>query len=517
MFIAKDGKMKALSVEQSIMDGEKELKELYKYVETNALEFKAYDMEIEVFSRIMQIGFAAMKCYFAEKGTGDVGMELTLEDGTALKKESTLRGRNYFSVFGKIKVPRAYYHCGGQPGVMPLDALADFPERSYSYLLQDWMDTLSIRDSFKESEITLSKLLGLKVSSSRFEVVNRETGENYDKFYEEKELPSSDSEGVIQVVQFDGKGVPVIKKEAAKLKARLGKGEKRLKKKEAMVGISYTVDKNERTAEEVAENLVYPERARAEKEADEKADVIVLKPPKAQNIRRMASLERTKKEVVEVIMEDAERRNPDDLRPWVVVMDGALGLWNLVAKMFCGTDYVGVLDIIHVVEYLWVAGNALYGEKHPETKKWVYKKLLSILQGNVGRVIGGLKQTLKKRKKLSKSKQQAIEKVIRYFENHRRQMHYDEYLEAGFPIGSGVVESTCGHTVKDRMEGSGRRWSIEGAESTLILRSVYTSGDWDAYWVWHMKLERIRLYGGAFKAVGIADDYYNDILTKNAA
>jgi hypothetical protein len=207
-------------------------------------------MEKEIFSRIMQIGLAAMTCYFAEKGTGDAGKELSLEDGTVLKKESTLRSRNYFSVFGKIKVPRAYYHCEGVPGVMPLDVIADLPDRTYSYLLQDWMDTLSIRDSFKESEITLSKLLGLKVSSSRFEVVNQESSKNYELFYEEKDLPSSDSEGEIQVVQFDGKGVPVIKKEAAKLKARQGKGEKRQKKKEAMVGVSYTVGRNKRTPEE---------------------------------------------------------------------------------------------------------------------------------------------------------------------------------------------------------------------------------------------------------------------------
>ncbi|MCP4140806.1 MAG: hypothetical protein GY755_11040 [Chloroflexi bacterium] len=96
-------------------------------------------------------------------------------------------------------------------------------------------------------------------------------------------------------------------------------------------------------------------------------------------------------------------------------------------------------------------------------------------------------------------------------------MAYDEYLEEGFPIGGGVVESTCGHTVKDRMEGTGRRWSIQGAESTLPLRSVYTSSDWNAYWEWHMKLERSRLYGGVFEALGIADEYYNDILNKKAA
>ncbi|MCP4055458.1 MAG: ISKra4 family transposase [Mesoflavibacter sp.] len=509
--------MKALSVEQSILDGEKELKELFKYVETDSKALKAYDMEKVIYSRIMRIGLAAMKCYFAEKGTGDVGTELSLDDGTMLKKESTLRGRNYFSVFGKIKVPRTYYRGVGPAGVMPLDTLTDFPERSYSYLLQEWMDTLSIRDSFKESEITLSKLLGLKVSSSRFEVVNRDTGKHYDKFYEEKKLPPSDSEGAIQVVQFDGKGVPMIKKEAVKLKARLGKGEKRQKKKEAMVGVSYTVDRNKRTAEEVAENLIYPERAKAKKEAHKKSDVIVLYPPKAQNIRRMASLERTKKEVVEEIMGDAQKRNPDDKKPWVVVMDGALGLWNLVGKMFCGTDYVGIQDIIHVVEYLWIAGNALIGDNDLKTDKWVYKKLLSILQGNVGRVIGGLKQTLNKNRKLSKSKRDAIEKVIRYFENHSQWMNYDAYLKEGFPIGSGVVESTCGHTVKNRMEGTGRRWSIEGAESTLLLRSIYTSGDWEFYWEWHMKLERRRLYGGVFKALGIADDYHTEITIKKSA
>ena len=185
-----------------------------------------------------------------------------------------------------------------------------------------------------------------------------------------------------------------------------------------MVGVSYTVDRNKRKAEEVAENLIYPERARVKKEALKKSDKEVPKPPKAQNIRRTASLERTKKEVVEEIMEDARKRNPDNKRPYVLVMDGASGLWNLAAKMFCGIDYAGVLDIIHVVEYLWIAGNALNGENNPKADKWVYKKLLSILQGNVGRVIGGLKQTLKKRK-LSKSKQNAIEKVIRYSENHR--------------------------------------------------------------------------------------------------
>ena len=83
-------------------------------------------------------------------------------------------------------------------------------------------------------------------------------------------------------------------------------------------------------------------------------------------------------------------------------------------------------------------------------------------------------------------------------------MRYDEYLAAGYPIGSGGVESTCGHTVKKRMEGTGRRWSIKGAESTLLLRSIYTSNDWDA----HRMLERKRLYDNILPKLGYPDEYF---------
>ena len=86
-------------------------------------------------------------------------------------------------------------------------------------------------------------------------------------------------------------------------------------------------------------------------------------------------------------------------------------------------------------------------------------------------------------------------------------MQYDVYLAAGYPIGSGVVESTCGHTVKSRMEGTGRRWSIKGAESTLLLRSVYTSNDWDDYWRTHQKLEQERLYASVLPKLALADQY----------
>jgi hypothetical protein len=107
-------------------------------------------------------------------GTGDVGPELISETGMVMEKQAGLYGRDYFSVFGKVKVPRTCYRGQTPEGVMPLDAKANLPSRCYSYLLQEWMDIFDIRDGFKESQISLNKLPGLEISQSRFEIVNLE-------------------------------------------------------------------------------------------------------------------------------------------------------------------------------------------------------------------------------------------------------------------------------------------------------------------------------------------------------
>ncbi|EFK12163.1 conserved hypothetical protein [delta proteobacterium NaphS2] len=498
--------MPAYSMEESLLEGHVEVKKLFEFVEDNAASMDAYTMEQNIFFKILAIGLSAMKGYFAQKGTGDVGASLDLEDGTVLKRQKSPSDRNYFSVFGKLSVPRTCYRADGVNGVMPLDAQANLPERSYSYLLQEWMDLLSIRDSFGESSCTLQKLLNLKIHPSRYEVVNQESSNSYDEFYESKEPPSPESEGSVQVIGFDGKGVPVIKQEAAKIQARLGKGEKRQKTKEAIVGVSYTVDPKVRTPREVAENLVYPEKSKEETDTPNKQDV-KASPIRASNPRRIASLERSKKDVMMEILKDAKVRNPDNRKSLVAVMDGALCLWSLLSTVLAGVKWVGILDIIHVVEYLWKVANSLYGENTREGKKWVYDHLMAILQGRVGRVIGGMKQILNKRKKLKSGQKKALRETIKYFENHRQWMRYDEYLASGYPIGSGVVESTCGHTVKKRMEGTGRRWSIKGAESTLLLRSVYTSNDWDVYWENHRQQEQKRQYGKILPLLACSDDF----------
>jgi len=175
--------MQAFSVEQSIIEGDNQVKELFDFVQKHAEEFEAYEMEKNIFSKLMKIGLSAMKCYFGQKGTGDIGGALVSENGTVLIRQNPLCGRDYFSVFGKLKIPRACYRFEGEAGVMPLDAQANLPERCYSYLLQEWIDFFSIRETFGEAHLSLKKLLGLNVSTSRFEVVSQESSKDCDAFY----------------------------------------------------------------------------------------------------------------------------------------------------------------------------------------------------------------------------------------------------------------------------------------------------------------------------------------------
>jgi hypothetical protein len=433
-----------------------------------------------------------MKLYFAQRGTGDVGPALTRADGMLLPREQQLRERDYFSLFGKFAVARTCYRTPGEPGIFPLDAQVNLPERCYSYFLQEWMTVFAVEHPFKESTGFFAQLLDLDVAESVLREVAQEASQDYEGFYAQRPMPPEESAGALLVVSFDGKGVPMIKEEAVKLKAKLGTGEKRQKKKEALVGVSYTVEAKPRAPEALAEVLVDPEAARARRQRAGTRE----EAPRAQQVRRVASLGRTKQEVMECIKADAERRDPQHRKPLVVLLDGALCLWRLATKLFKPWKRVTfVLDIMHVVGYLWSAANALFGEASRAGKHWVQQKLTAILSGRVGYVIGGLRQILTKHP-LRKSVRETLQKSITFFHNHRRWMQYDAYLAMGLPVGTGVVESACGSVVKHRMEGEGKRWSVEGAEAILALRSLKKSHDNDLrdYWRFRAYQVRVRLY-----------------------
>jgi hypothetical protein len=136
--------MDALDVETSIAEAEQALQALLQFARQDAGTLEAHEAEKGIFKRLLPIGLAAMKLYFAQRGTGDMGAAITRADGVTLPQEPTLRGRDDFSLFGKFKVARTCYRTAGEPGIFPLDAQVNLPERCYSYFLPEWMTVFAV-------------------------------------------------------------------------------------------------------------------------------------------------------------------------------------------------------------------------------------------------------------------------------------------------------------------------------------------------------------------------------------
>jgi hypothetical protein len=344
--------MDALDVERRRAEGEQALPALLQVAREEAGTLEAPAAEKCLFKRRLPMGLAAMKLYFAQHGTGDVGPAVTRADGMILPREQQLRGRADCSRFGTFVLARTCDRRPGEPGLCPLDAPVNLPKRCDSYFLQEWMAVCAVEPPCKDSAGLFEQLFDLDLAASVLMAVAKEAPADDERFYAQRPVPQAETEGELLVVSVDGQGVPMIKAAAVNLTAKLGTGEKRQQKKEALVGVSSTVDPKPRSPAALAELLVEPEAARARRQREETRD----EAPRAQQVRRLARLGRTKPAVMARIQADAERRDPPHRQAVVVLLDGALGLWNLATKLFKPWKHVTcVLDLMHVVGDLWSA------------------------------------------------------------------------------------------------------------------------------------------------------------------
>jgi hypothetical protein len=203
-------------------------------------------------------------------------------------------------------------------------------------------------------------------------------------------------------------------------------------------------------------------------------------------------LRQSKDEVFAEVAAEMAARDPEGRKQRVVVTDGERALQRRARRLIPGV--VLILDFLHVLEALWKAAHALYAEGSEEAVAWVRRRALKVLQGPVSQVVKGMRQSATKRR-LRGAKRKALLDAAAYLYHNRDYMHYDEYLKQGWPIASGAVEGACKNLVKDRMERSGMRWQVPGAEAVLKLRALKLSGDMDEYWAFHIQREQARLYG----------------------
>lgn len=150
-----------------------------------------------------------------------------------------------------------------------------------------------------------------------------------------------------------------------------------------------------------------------------------------------------------------------------------------------------LVDFVHVLEYLWGAAWCSFPEGDTAAEGWVKDRAMSILESNAREVATGIRRRATA-EGLSLARRRKADEAARYLTNGADYLDYPSALDAGWPIATGVIEGTCQHLVKDRVDITGAPWSVEGAEAVLKLRAIRCNGDMDTYWKFHRAEERRR-------------------------
>jgi hypothetical protein len=170
------------------------------------------------------------------------------------------------------------------------------------------------------------------------------------------------------------------------------------------------------------------------------------------------------------------RRGVERARQIVAIADGALWIWLIIAM--CYAPCIEILDWWHAVEKLWAFGNLRLGQGEAGTSAWVEGQKSVLWAGKVRAVLAEIRRLCPRGQPLTDTSWA----VIHYLFSNRRRMDYQCFRQAGYPVGSGSVESACKVVVEGRLKQAGMRWSRAGAQAMLALRSVLLSERWDTAW-----------------------------------
>lgn len=438
------------------------------------------------------------------RGLGDVGSSVEGAD-EVIRTHKRVGERDLKSIFGKVELERMGYGNRGVDSFFPKDSSLNVPENSFSYELQRRISLEVIKGSFDNAVDSIIETTGQIIPKQQVEQISVKASQDFDAFYVENSSQSNSKENLntapLLILTTDGKGIvmhkedlrPATRKKAEasnkKMETRLSPGEKKNSKRMATVASVYTINQYFRSPEDFKNDL---DSIKTPEETPR---------PKPLDKRVWASVEKPSEEVITEMFDEAIRRDPDKKKTWVALVDGAPHQIKLIKSeaKSRGISITIICDIIHVVEYLWKAAWAFYDkEDNKNAEKWVNERFIAILEGKSSTVAAGIRRTATKRE-LSESARKSVDACSDYLLNKTPYLKYDTYLQQGFPIATGVIEGACRHLIKDRMDITGARWRMMGAEAILKLRSLKSSGDFSDYWKFHEKQEFLRNYESQYK------------------
>jgi hypothetical protein len=394
--------------------------------------------------------------------------------------------RGLATVFGPVTVTRMAYRAPGARNLYLADAALNLPEGRHSDGLAKMAVIESVRGSFDDAAEAIGRASGVAVGKPQLLAMVRGAAADIEAFYAQR-LPGP-APGALLVQTYDGKGivmrpealragtVKAAAKASQKLSTRLSPGEKNGRKRMAELGCVYDAEPVPRTPGDVLARSAKPGQ-----------DATRRRGPVATGKWLTGSVTDDIAAVIAAGFDEATRRDPGHERTWVALVDGNnTQIQAIKAEATRREAEVRiVVDFIHVAEYVWGAAWSFFDKGDADAETWVAGQLTKILHGKAGDVAAGIRRRAT-RFGYTSDERKGADEAANYLTSKKPYLDYATALAAGWPIATGVIEGACRHLVKDRMDITGARWGLEGAEAILRLRALNTSGDLDDYWQFHL-------------------------------
>ncbi len=407
--------------------------------------------------------------------------------------------------FGRVALRRLGHEVAGQRASFPLDKQLNLPADLYSHPLRQRVVEEARDRAWDRAVERVDRTTGGHVPKRQAQELALKATQDFDEFYKQHEAPKAMGASAHLLGSSDCKGVRMLpgalreatQKAAAAEKAAAVRGDPMAQKKPrshdkrmAVVTAVWEQEAEPRHASDIVSELNRtPKGQKARKSA-----------PRPQNKRVSASVQKSVSAGVAEMFDEFDRRDPERVRKVGVLVDGEQNQQTaiLTEGRNRGRSLTLVLDIIHVIHYLWLAGFALCHKNRKATDVWLASHLLMLLTGPVAGVIAAIEAAATEQEKTLKARERkAINKALGYFRRNEPFLDYATYLAQGLPIATGIIEGACRHLVQDRLGITGARWSLRGADAMLRLRALHSSGDWDDYWRFHLTKEAVRNYATA--------------------
>ena len=389
-------------------------------------------LEEAVKEKMRLFGQGLLQRLVNRKPNGYEGSAMVCKCG-GLMKFIQHRNKDIHTLFGWIKVSRAYYHCPDcGKSLFPYDVASGLGSEQLSPGLAKACSLLAVDDSFEQTSRKLDELFAQKVSDTTIERVVQQVGsialQQQDKKLEEfssgRRFPAS--EAAPQRLYVAADGTTVHETDGWH---------------ETKIGVIYW-----------------------ENERKERKSHYVGRFDNSETFGWYLWLEAC----------GCGLRQADEI---VFLGDGAGWIRNEKRRHFGGATFI--IDWYHASEHVWDCGKVLFGEGTEATEKWVKKRLDLLWDGWTKKLLDDLKQ---QRKKCRGAKREAMDTLIRYISSNEEQMCYDVFRAKGYDIGSGAVEGACKHVVGKRLKQSGMIWSRAGSSATLAMRITWLNGKWEQLW-----------------------------------